>query len=374
MSSYHKSRGDATQLVRGCENPRERPDRIYVTSLFTWAWRPVWEAVRYYKERFPDVEVWLGGIYASLLPDHAKLSGADYVHVGLYREAEDFMPDYDLVPEWDGSILFASRGCIRRCGFCAVPKIEGRLQPPKGSIKPFIHPRHTRIIFFDNNILAAPNWREVFDEVIELCRERKMKVDFNQGLDARLVTDEVAEKIAQMRMDIVRMAYDYSGIRKWVERAIEILKAHGIKGRKMIFYVLYNYTDDPDDFFHRVRDLLNWGVVAYPMRYEPLNTLEKNRYVAPKWDEHRLEMVAKARRVIGYAGAFPPYEGLVKKFNRAEDFDQAFVLRPLMKEIHGLPKQGLKEMALEHELTVRGRTQKPRWGGPLDWRAALTGR
>ena len=215
LSSYHRSRGDSTELVRGKKYPSQVPDRIFVTSLFSWAWQPVWEVIRYYKTQFPNVELSLGGIYASLLPDHARRSGADHIHVGINREAEDFIPDYSLVPNWDASILFASRGCIRKCGFCSVPKIEGRLEM-KESIKSLLYPGHKKVILFDNDILGAPNWRDIFDELIEIG----LPVDFNQGLDARLVTDEVAERLSKLKMHAIRLAFDYSGIKKFVERAI----------------------------------------------------------------------------------------------------------------------------------------------------------
>jgi hypothetical protein len=80
----------------------------------------------------------------------------------------------------------------------------------------------------------------------------------------------------------------------------------------------------------RVRDLLAWGVAAYPMRYQPLigeQALEKDSYVSPNWSVEALNMVAMARRVIGYGGALPPYEGLQKKFMNARNFEQAFELR-----------------------------------------------
>lgn len=95
-------------------------------------------------------------------------------------------------------------------------------------------------------------------------------------------------------------------------------------------YVLHNFTDTPNDFFLRVRDLLNWGAVAYPMRFEPLQSLEKNKYVAKQngWTEAKLSLIARARRVIGYGGAFPPYEGLRSKLNDASNFEEAFKLRP----------------------------------------------
>ena len=99
--------------------------------------------------------------------------------------------------------------------------------------------------------------------------------DFNQGMDARLLTEESAALLARMKIPIIRLAFDYSGIRPWVEKAIAVLKDQGIKGRRIVFYVLHNYLDDPEDFFERVRDLFEWGAVVYPMRYEPLCTLKR---------------------------------------------------------------------------------------------------
>ncbi len=306
LAAMHRYQGDTVELVRGEKRPSRQPDKIYITSLFTYSWRPVHRSIHYYKQLFPGIPVSLGGIYASLLPDHAATSGADYIHKGLMDEAEGFLPDYDLVPEWNGSIMFASRGCIRRCGFCSVPKLEGRPSALKYSVKHLIypgHPRtenccdkrhHTKVILWDNNILGNPNWRALFDELQELG----MVTDFNQGLDARLVTQEVAEKIARMRMEVVRVAYDYHGIGPFVERAINFLREAGVSPRKIVSYTLFNYQDDPEDFFERVRDLLNWGAVCYPMRFEPLTSLEKNRFVSPRWEREDLEMVARVSRCV----------------------------------------------------------------------------
>jgi hypothetical protein len=332
LSTYHKSRGDSTELVKGCEMPKEHPDLIYVTSLFTWAWKPVWTAVEFCKRKFPNVEVHLGGLYASLLPDHAASSGADFVYEGVFEEAEELMPDYQLVSEWDGSIIFSSRGCLRKCPFCAVPKIEGSLKSVKNSIKELVYPSHSSIIFWDNNILAASNWRSIFDELEGF----NLNVDFNQGLDARLITDEVADRLSRLKLNSgssmkVRLGYDSKQSEEPVKKAIERLQDVGIAGRRIMVYTLFNYDDDPEEFFHKIRNLLQWGAVSYPMRYEPLDipyALEKNKYVSPKWDASRIEMVHDARRVIGYGGAFPPYEGLINKFEKANCFDEAFSLRP----------------------------------------------
>jgi hypothetical protein len=201
--------------------------------------------------------------------------------------------------------------------------LEGRPNSLKYGIKEFIYPGHEKVIFWDNNILGNPNWKALFDEILELGIE----VDFNQGLDARLITDEVAERISKAKMSSIRLAYDYIQIGPYVKAALEKLKSHGVYPRKVVVYTLYNYVDDPENFFHRVRDLVNWGAVSYPMRFEPLTSLMKNQYISPHWTADQLQYVAQARRVMGYAGAFPPYKILVDKLNAAQSFQAAFKLR-----------------------------------------------
>jgi len=343
LSTYHKQMKDTTELVRRNKFPKKAPDLIYVTSLFTWAWKPVWKAVRTFKAWFPDAEVWLGGLYASLLPDHARLSGADRIYQGIFYEAEDLMPDYSLVPDWDGSIIFASRGCNNKCVFCAVPRLEGRIHSCQRSIRHLIWPDHKKVIFFDNNVLASPFWRNIFDEVIELG----LTVDFNQGLDSRLLSEEAAQKISRMKIPVVRLAYDSPSQKPFVKRAIDSLHENGVSKREILVYTLFNFTESPDEFFDRVRHILGWGAVCYPMRFQPCDTLEKNSYVSKKWDKRRLSMIQSARRVIGYGGAFPPYQGLVNKFEKAQDFDEAFALWPVKEnKVKSETKTWLKQEEL----------------------------
>jgi hypothetical protein len=349
MSTLYKQEGHEVQFVRGLKLVTKFvPDEIKVTSLFTWAWKPVWEAVAFYRALFPKAHVALGGIYASLMPEHAAESGAHEVHTALIREAEDLMPDYGLTPEWAdqeraASILFSHRGCIRNCSFCAVPALEGKpfQARPTTRVKHLIYPGHKRVILWDNNILGESHWREVIQELKEL----DVEVDFNQGLDARLVTEEVADALKGINLPTIRLAYDFPGMGGAVKKAVTLLKDAGLtksRYRHICCYVLYNYKDTAQDLFERVRNLLAWGVSAYPMRYQPLHgqqALDKDSYIAPTWTKEQLEMVAAARRVIGYGGAFPPYEGLFKKFEAAETFDEAFRLRdrPERREHPELP-------------------------------------
>ena len=337
LAALYKRQGHEVRFQRGLALvARYVPDEIKITSLFTWAWKPVWEAVAFYKALFPKTRVSLGGIYASLTPDHARQSGADDVVPGLVPEAENLLPDYGLVPEWESergaSILFSHRGCIRTCAFCAVPTLEGKpfQVRPTTRIKHLVHAKHRRVILWDNNILGESHWPEVIAELGEL----NVEVDFNQGLDARLVTDEVAHALKGLNIPTIRLAYDFPQMGNAVRTAVDRLRGAGLNKRRhrhICCYVLYNYRDTPDDLFRRVRDLLEWGVSAYPMRYQPLkgaHAFEKDSYVSSAWTSKDLDMVAAARRVIGYGGAFPPYAGLVKKFQDATGFHEAFRLRP----------------------------------------------
>jgi hypothetical protein len=354
LASYYRLQGNSVELIRGCSFPDKKPDKVCVTSLFTWGWREVWEAVRYYKSLFSTAEICLGGIYASLMPEHAKLSGADQVYVGLVKEAENLLPAYDLVPQWQWSILFASRGCPNHCSFCAVPKLEGRLNSCKASIKHLVYPGHKRLILWDNNILASPSWNSVVDEAQELG----IAVDYNQGLDARLVTPEVARTLSRLKMPCVRLAYDFKAKGKYVKRAIELITSTGIRGREIFIYMLYNFKDTPDEFFERARNVLAWGAVVFPMRYEPLNSLSRNKYISPSWDKNRLEMVEKVRRVLGFSGTLPPYSYLVAKFSQAKTFDEAF------REPDRLFDNGKKPRV--HKVYSAGVM-----GGERDWRVVV---
>lgn len=326
ISTFHKNKGDETHYQKGCEEAPWTPDTIYVTSLFTYAWKAVHETVKYYKEKYPKAKVILGGIYASLMPGHAALSGA-IIHKGLFEEAEELMPDYSLIPDWDASILFASRGCINKCPYCAVPVLEPDFICKK-SITHLIYPGHKKVILWDNNIMASPYWREICTEI----KERKLTVDFNQGIDVKIMTQEKADMIRSLRIRLIRIAFDSIKDEPGVEHGVNLLVEAGVRPKKILAYVLYNFNDTPQDFLYRLKKTMEWGIATYPMRYQPVMgpyALKKNSYIAPKWTPALLNMVAKARRVLGFNGAFAPYEALCDKFLKANTLEEAMELRPI---------------------------------------------
>ncbi len=338
LASYHRSLGNQVKLVRGIASDLNfNPDRIAITSLFTYAWQPVHKAIEHYHSLFPDSKIEVGGIYASIKPDNIKSSYPFVdVHVGLHEEAECYPPAYDILADvekwkdWDSSIIFTSRGCIRSCPFCIVPEIEGKIRSVAPDVQNYIYSGHKKVVLWDNNFLASPEWKKA----IKNLQETGLRIDFNQGLDARLIDEEKARMLADLKMPMLRMAYDLTGEKKAVTNAVNLLEEYGVKRRNILFYTLYNfydytqsYGDTPDTFLARVKDILELGCVSYPMRFEPLHSLKKNQYVSPLWTAKQLEAIAKARRVIGFGGAFPPYEGLITKFKTAKDFNDAFSLR-----------------------------------------------
>ena len=180
---YEHKGGQTTLDEKNKEDDSFNPDLICVTSIFTYWSKYVRDAVIHFKNKNPDVPVLVGGIYASLLPDHCKeYTKCDDVIMGTIPEAEALIPAYDLV-DVDYQILHTTRGCIRKCGFCGTYIIEPEWLCKK-SIKEEIVKK--RLIFYDNNLLANYYIEDILNELIELKKERKTTyLESQSGFDGR---------------------------------------------------------------------------------------------------------------------------------------------------------------------------------------------
>lgn len=325
IASLEREYGNIPHLVyKDRKYSGEPPERIYITSLWSYAWEPVRRAISHYRTLYPDSTILLGGIYATLVYDHATTLGADYVHYGLINECEDLLPAYDLMPDWDASIIFASRGCIRKCGFCGVHILEGSVCRIRNTIKEFIYEPHKWIFLQDNNVLAHPNWDSIFQELID----SKKKIDINSGLDARLLTEEHVKMLAKMNIPHVRLAYDTFGLGDQVKNAVDLLKSVGFTGDDIVIYALYNFHDTPEDFRQRVTEILSWKCGVYPTKYQPVRSLKRNEFIGENWTRDKLRMVAHASSGIGTYGTFPPTNTLINHFASATTFEKAFIRVP----------------------------------------------
>lgn len=185
--------------------------------------------------------------------------------------------EVDALSRHNPEATFTTRGCIRKCSFCIVSKIE----PEYKELSDF----PIRPIVCDNNFLASS--RKHFDLVIDRLKPIK-GIDFNQGLDSRLLTKYQAERLAELDLYCVRLAWDHVGIEKDIMRSIDLLLAAGIPKNKIRCYVLIGFDDTPKDALYRLQTLKDLGLWPNPMRYQPLNAVRRNEYIASGWTERQL--------------------------------------------------------------------------------------
>lgn len=242
LSAYHKARGNEVFL----NFPLCLPDLTFASCVFTWNARNTIGIS-------PDAS--LGG------------SGID-LKTELPPEVEHIKPDYSLYANTNFSLGFTSRGCIRKCPWCLVPDKEGTIKP-WAHIYEFWDHHHRKIVLLDNNLLASPNWKETLSEL----GKENVEVDFNQGLDIRLLDDEKVSFLKGLRTRVLRFAFDDIAYEKAVRTGIELLLNAGIAPRKLSFYMLVGFTGDKSAI-ERAELLNAYGVEIYPMIYKGANGRE----------------------------------------------------------------------------------------------------
>lgn len=176
--------------------------------------------------------------------------------------------DYSLYSNCDYSIMFMSRGCIRNCKFCVVRKKEGyirRVDPPN------LNPQGKYILLMDNNFFACKEWRSN----IALLRSYNQPIDFNQGIDLRILTEEMAQELGKTKIKVIHCAWDNYEDKETVLKGINLLSKY-VKPRKITCYVLVGFkqrTIIAEDI-ERVMTLSQLGVNPFAMGY--MNFDDKN--------------------------------------------------------------------------------------------------
>lgn len=196
------------------------------------------------------------------LCDYTGGSGVD-LGSELPFEIEHTRPDYELYEYVDYAMGFTSRGCIRRCEFCVVREKEGAIRD-HAEIREFWAGQET-VRLLDANFLAAPSWRERLAE----ARGLGVKLDLNQGLDIRLVTEDVASELARvktLKRGLV-FALDSLSDADAFERGMAELSRAGLAMSSIGVYVLLGFAEDRVTELERVRLAGADGRYVFPMRF-----------------------------------------------------------------------------------------------------------
>lgn len=386
-------------------------DRVCVTTLFTFYWAKTVDAINYYKQfcKDPD-QVFVGGISASVMPHEMEQETGIKPIVGLLDKGGelddndiiiDKLPlDYSILeeidykyPEHDGYYGYMTRGCVNKCAFCVVPKLEPTYQTHI-SIKDKIEDTRERfgekrnLLLLDNNVLASADFNNIIEEIkesgftkennyiapdyyavaiknirdgynipaytkslrkqydlllkktadiddkkeiidvlsdndlddihtmtvenilavddffapkFEKIYKNKPKaryVDFNQGIDSRLINEENIKKLAEIPVRPLRIAFDHWKLRDVYEKSVRLAAEHGIT--HLSNYLLYNFKDEPIELYYRMKknvdlcDELGISIYSFPMKYHPIQDPKYFRdrtYLGEHWNRKFIRSV-----------------------------------------------------------------------------------
>ena len=313
LATYHKRKGDRVIFVRGKNGwaRSRRWDRIYVASLFTWELPRTSTTVDFYLSSVKTPkDIFVGGVAITLFPNYIKERSACTVIEGPLDTPNrlgpgtptiaNFVPDYSILKRVDHEyyprnayFVRITKGCIRSCSFCAVPRLEqkfGTMRPLREQVADAIehHGEKQHLVVMDNNILGIANIEEIFSEIRDLGfqagakrKGRGRTVDFNQGLDARLISvkPQLAKLLATICVSPIRLAFDFVRIRPAYERAIRLLVAEGFNA--FTNYMLFNFNDTPRDLYDRIwvntnlNKELGIRITGFPMRFIPMDDVNR---------------------------------------------------------------------------------------------------
>lgn len=183
-------------------------------------------------------------------------------------EVEHIMPDYTLYPDFKNTAIgFMSRGCPRGCSFCHVEAKEGRRSYKVADLSEWWDGQKY-IILCDPNLLACKDWKDI----IQQLADSKAWIDINQGLDARLLTEEKAKMLAKLKLKEVHFAWDRYEEKENVLHGLRLFAEHYPKKldkwHEASVYVLVNFDTTPEQDLERVYTLRDMGYNPYIMVYD----------------------------------------------------------------------------------------------------------
>lgn len=282
LSAFYKSLGEQVEFVK----PGVEYEKIYASTIFTRS-RNVCEQLR---EQYGD-KLEIGGTGWSLdkeldpaiermKPDYELYTAEEIASrmKGIGTKEHKLKKATEIV---NAGMGFTSRGCVRECGFCFVPKKEGRFHQV-AEISDLINPRSNVLILHDNNLTADPDCIDKLHEI----RDRKIVVDINQGCDVRLMTEDIAHALSEVKhLRSLHYAWDLMGFEKQVMEGIKTLSSH-VKPYKHMCFMLVGYNTSFEEDMYRFRRLTEMKIDPFVMIYNEKKE-ERLRHFA-RWVNSRI--------------------------------------------------------------------------------------
>src|SRR5581483_311570 len=388
IAQYHGPYGkrDRVRFIKGEDRSvlTEAWDRVYVTTLFSFEFGRISQSIDFAKTVVGGQtdKIFVGGIAASLMHDRFvredRWSGIRFIkgllgqppavslHLDdfseeLYSEdrsgvsIEDLPPDHSILdqisyryPVHDAYFGYSSRGCIRKCSFCGVPKLEGDqrdVQPLTYLVNRIreSYGEKKDLVLMDNNVVASGRFKEIIAEIRDLGFQRgaqlkrgrapvQRRVDFNQGVDARILCKDkiFLQELSSICIKPLRIAFDHLGVRKPYETSVRMAYEFGLT--ELSNYMLYNFHDTPADLYERMalnvslNEQLGIRIWSFPMRYQPTDLPDRS-HVGEHWRRYQLRsMQLILQATHGVVSGAPTF--FKRAFGDSAEAFGALLLRP----------------------------------------------
>lgn len=285
ISSYHKAKGDDVEWYMPFS---DRYDVVYQSKVFS---------------NTPDYDVVInadkvvkgGSGYAIKLVNGKEVYDKTKDQP-LPNEIEHTYPDYSLYGITDTAYGFLTRGCPRGCDFCIVAKKEGQRSVKVADLNEFWNGQKN-IVLCDPNILACKDWADLLEQL----SKSKANIDFNQGLDARLLTEDKIDALNKCKVKEIHFAWDRYQDRDKILPKLEMY-ANKAKRRphshNSIVYTIVNFDTTFEQDLERIYTLRNMGYWAYVMIYDKEHC-DKRYKQLQRWVNNRL-IFAKCEKFEDY--------------------------------------------------------------------------
>lgn len=282
LSSYYKNLGEEVGFVQ----PDKQYDKIFASAIFTRSKDICSKLQEQYGDKIEiggtgwDIKKELDPVIEHMKPDY-NLYTAEMIVArmrGIMTKQRKFEKATEII---NAGMGFTSRGCVRECGFCFVPKKEGKFHNV-AEIKDIINPKSNVIILHDNNLTADPNCIDKLKEI----KERNLIVDINQGCDVRLITPEIARALSEVKhLRSIHYAWDLMAFEDKVMEGINTLSKF-IKPYRHMCFMLVGFNTNFYEDMYRFRKLRELKVDPFVMIYNQKKDIRLKHFA--RWVNSRI--------------------------------------------------------------------------------------